>query len=72
MTRLTPVAIDFPRLDLQGHVIDVEPVMEHRTHRIEERVSGMTARHDKVRGQHIFGRARRPDVEIVHAFHTGL
>ena len=59
-------------LDLKRRVADVMTLGERMSQFAEQRVAGMAAGHDQVRGKRSFCRAHRPNVEIVDRADAGL
>ena len=54
--RLTPVTIGIPLFDLDRHMVDIKPVMEHLPQRAQKAIARGAIGHDEVGGQHCFRR----------------
>ncbi|CCV08386.1 hypothetical protein MESS2_740013 [Mesorhizobium metallidurans STM 2683] len=61
-----PAGALFAGLDLHGRVADAEPLMQLVCGMHQKRVAGVPTWQDQMGRQHIFRRARRPDVQVMH------
>jgi hypothetical protein len=67
---LQRTAASVAELDLHRGVNNLEPVLQLTGNAMQKRIAGMTAWHDEMACECRFGRAHRPNVQIMHTGDT--